>query len=164
MEIKIRKACESDADALVTLLAQVGRTHSEGRPDIYCSPLSKHTNESAKKLIADRSGGVIVAETNGKVCGELIYKIFERGCDGFLKARKWLYIDDLCVDESARGNGIASALIAEAENIARGNGCVSVELNCMAFNTAAAKVYEKAGFTPQKTEYEKILTPCDNDK
>ncbi len=163
MEIKIRKACESDADALVTLLAQVGRTHSEGRPDIYCSPLSKHTNESAKKLIADRSGGVIVAETNGKVCGELIYKIFERGCDGFLKARKWLYIDDLCVDESARGKGVASALISEAESIARRENCGSVELNCWAFNKTAAKVYEKAGFTPQKTEYEKILTPRGNE-
>lgn len=164
MQIKIRKACGSDADALIDLLAQVGRTHSEGRPDLFCSPLSKHTKETVKKLINDNAGGVIVTEADGKVCGELIYKIFDRACDGFWTARKWLYIDDLCVDENARGNGIASALIAEAENIARGNGCVSVELNCMAFNTAAAKVYEKAGFTPQKTEYEKILTPCDNDK
>ena len=161
MEIKRCKARDSDADARVTLLAQVGRTHSEGRPDIFCSPLSKHTNESVKKLINDCTGGVLVAETDGRVCGELIYKIFDRACDGFWTARKWLYIDDLCVDESARGKGVASALINEAENIARRNDCVSVELNCMAFNTSAIKVYLKAGFTPQKTTYEKILTTTD---
>lgn len=161
----IRYAREDDADALVALLAQVGRAHSEGRPDIYCSPLSKHTRESAEKLINDKAGGVIVAETGGKVCGELIYKIFDRPCDGFFKARKWLYIDDLCVDENARGQGIAGALIKEAERIANDENCDAVELNCWAFNTAAAGVYEKAGYTPQKTEYEKILrTPSARSK
>ena len=42
--------------------------------------------------------------------------------DGFYRPRKWLYIDDLCVDEGARGHGIAHALEAEAERLAAAEG------------------------------------------
>ena len=98
-----------------------------------------------------------VAEENGNVCGETICRICERAADKTHKARKWLYIDDLCVTEKCRGGQAASALIKAAEDYARSCGCVSVELNCWAFNKRAARFYEKSGFVPQKTEYEKIL-------
>ena len=40
--ITVRKADESDAAALAALLVKVGKVHSDGRPDIYRSPLTKH--------------------------------------------------------------------------------------------------------------------------
>lgn len=153
----IRPALPTDAKALAELLKQVGRTHQQGRPDIYCSPLTKHDENSAKNLITNGETSILIAEIDGKPCGEMIYKIIERTNDGFYKQRKWLYIDDLCVDESYRGNGIANAFIAKAEEIAKANSCVSIELNCWAFNKSAQAVYLKNGFLPQKTEYEKIL-------
>lgn len=156
-DIKIRPATEKDAAALAALLRQVGSVHAAGRPDIYCAPLTKHDEESARAIIASPDGGVLVAEKDGKVIGELIYRRMSRPCDGFYRARRWLYIDDLCVDESCRGSGAAQALNEAAERIARAEDCDAVELNCWAFNTRAAHFYERMGYKPQKTEYEKIL-------
>lgn len=155
--ITIRHADERDSAALAALLRQVGRVHSEGRTDIYCSPLTKHDEQSALAIIQSKDGGVLLAESGGKVIGELIFKRMSRECDGFYRARKWIYIDDLCVDENYRGKGVAKALNDEAERIAYAEGCDAVELNCWAFNTRAAKFYENMGYKPQKTEYEKIL-------
>lgn len=155
--ITVRKAGAQDAAALAALLRQVGSVHAEGRPDIYCSPLTKHGEQSALAIIQSKDGGVLIAEYDGKVVGELIFKRMSRECDGFYRARKWIYIDDLCVDENFRGGGTAKALSDEAERIARHEGCDAIELNCWAFNTRASGFYERMGYQPQKTEYEKIL-------
>ena len=156
MEIRIRKAEKRDAGALARLLKQVGAVHGEGRPDIYERRPSKYDEKAALELVG--SGvGILVAEEGGEIRGELIYKIMNREGDGFYRPRKWLYIDDLCVDEGARGRGIAHALEAEAERIAAAEGCDAVELNCWAVNTRATAFYESAGFTRQKSQYEKIL-------
>ena len=155
--ITVRKADESDAAALAALLVKVGKVHSDGRPDIYRSPLTKHDENSARKLICGKESTVFIAEDNGAAVGELICKIMTHPGDGVFRPRKWLYIDDLCVDESARGTGVAAALVKAAEDAAKQCGCSSVELNCWAFNTRAARFYEKCGYVPQKTEYEKLL-------
>lgn len=157
MDITIRRALSSDAAALAALLRQVGRVHAEGRQDIYCEHPTKHDEASALALISDPDTGVLVAEAEGKVIGELIYRLTSRECDGFYRARKWMYIDDLCVDEAMRGGKAAEALNAEAERIARDENCDAVELNCWAFNERAARFYKRMGYKPQKTEYEKIL-------
>ncbi len=153
-EITVRKAVKADAAALAGLLRQVGKVHSDGRPDIYRSPLTKYDEKAAEDLIADESAGVYVAECGGTVVGETIFRIMSREGDGVFLPRKWLYIDDLCVDENSRGGGAALALVEQTKRIAENEGCGAVELNCWAFNTRAAKFYEKAGFRPQKTEYE----------
>ena len=157
MSFIIRKANENDAKAVADLLVSVGEVHWRGRSDIYQAHMKKHDECSARALILGGEYGVLVAEENGVVIGELIYKITAREADAFYKARKWLYIDDLCVCEEARGSGVAVALQEEAERIAREEGCDALELNCWAFNTRAEKFYEKMGYVRQKSEYEKIL-------
>ena len=155
--ITIRKAEARDAEALAELLRQVGKVHAEGRKDIYCSPLTKHDERSALAIIEAADGGVLIAEADGKVVAELIFKRMSRECDGFYRTRKWIYIDDLCVDENYRGGGVAKALNDEVERIAREEDCDAVELNCWAFNERAVKFYKRMGYAPQKTQYEKIL-------
>ena len=156
-KITVRKAATGDAEAIARLLTEVGKVHSEGRSDIYQSDLTKFDTEGVARMIERGEYLAFVAEENGEVCGETICRVYERAADGTYKARKWLYIDDLCVTEKCRGGQAASALMSAAEEYARSCGCVSVELNCWAFNKRAARFYEKSGFVPQKTEYEKIL-------
>lgn len=156
-KITVRKAVTGDAEAIAQLLTEVGKVHSEGRSDIYQSDLTKFDAEGVARMIERGEYLAFVAEEDGKVCGEAICRVYERAADGTYKARKWLYVDDLCVTESMRGSYAAEKLMKAAEKYAAECGCVSVELNCWAFNKRAARFYEKCGYAPQKTEYEKIL-------
>ncbi|MBM7405800.1 MULTISPECIES: GNAT family N-acetyltransferase [Sphingomonas] len=56
----------------------------------------------------------------------------------------WLFVEYLAVPEAWRGQGTGSALIAEAERIARARGCCGLWLDTFAFQ--ARGFYEKLGF------------------
>ena len=70
---------------------------------------------------------------------------------------KTLYIDDLCVEEAARGQHIGTLLYNYVINFAKENGYYNVTLNVWADNTNAVKFYESIGLKIQKIGMEKIL-------
>ena len=70
---------------------------------------------------------------------------------------KTLYIDDLCVDESARGLHIGKDLYEFVLDYAKDQGCYNVTLNVWADNVNAVRFYEKIGMRVQKIGMEKIL-------
>jgi GNAT superfamily N-acetyltransferase len=57
----------------------------------------------------------------------------------------WTFVEYLAVPEALRGQRLGSALIAEAERIARARGCCGIWLDTFAFQ--ARGFYEKLGFT-----------------
>lgn len=56
----------------------------------------------------------------------------------------WLFVEYLAVPESMRGQDLGSALMEEAERIARDRGCGGVWLTTFSFQARA--FYEKRGF------------------
>ena len=70
---------------------------------------------------------------------------------------KTLYIDDLCVDENRRKQGIATALFDHAVEFAKQRRYDAVTLNVWCGNDGAMKFYESCGLVPQKVGMEKIL-------
>lgn len=65
------------------------------------------------------------------------------GLVGFL-AWRWLSIDLLWVDESLRKRGFGTALLAQAEQLARIDGCVGARLDTYDFQ--ARPFYEQRGY------------------
>ena len=65
--------------------------------------------------------------------------------------RKELYLDDLCVDASVRGKGVAKQLWQETVDLAKQLGCDAVTLNVWEGNDRARKFYENCGLTVRKT-------------
>ena len=65
--------------------------------------------------------------------------------------RKELYLDDLCVDASVRGKGVAKLLWQRTVELARELGCDAVTLNVWEGNDRARKFYENCGLTVRKT-------------
>jgi GNAT superfamily N-acetyltransferase len=59
-------------------------------------------------------------------------------------AAGWLYIDLLVVPEGFRGQGLGTELLARAEAVARGRGCIGIWLHTGTFQSPA--FYEKRGF------------------
>ena len=56
---------------------------------------------------------------------------------------KSLFIDDLCVDQEARGQHIGESLFEYVKSEAKQLGCYEVTLNVWAGNTPAEKFYKK---------------------
>ena len=72
-------------------------------------------------------------------------------------AFKSLFIDDLCVDQQARGQHIGESLFEYVKQQAKEQGCYEVTLNVWAGNTPAEHFYEKMGMRTKERQMEYIL-------
>lgn len=143
----IRRAQERDIPAVAHLLEQVARVHATGRPDIHRPGGVKFT---VPELAEQLKGLVFVAELEGSVVGHCFCKIIRHGDSQSTVAHSSLYIDDLCVDENCRRQGVGRALYRHARAYAAAQGLDSVTLNVWAFNTAAMEFYASMGMSQQR--------------
>lgn len=153
----IRFAGETDIPAMITLLRQVGEVHHKIRPDLFRCGAQKYDETALKRLISDEKRPIFLAEAEGKVAGYCFCILQTTREDAVLCDRKVLYIDDLCVEESLRGQGIAGALYRHVCGYARKIGCHAVTLNVWTGNDSAMRFYKKMGMKPQKVGMEMIL-------
>jgi ribosomal protein S18 acetylase RimI-like enzyme len=70
---------------------------------------------------------------------------------------KTLYIDDICVDENARGKHVGKALYEYVREYARSIDCNNITLNVWEGNTPAWHFYKAMGMKVQKTTMEITL-------
>ena len=154
--MEIRLAKNTDIPGMIDLLQQVGEVHHQIRPDLFRAGAQKYNEADLAALLRDPERPIFIAEIDGKVAGYCfcIFQITEHNpvlCD-----RKVLYIDDLCVDEAIRGQGIATKLYEHTLAFAREQCCQAVTLNVW-YGNDAQKFYEKCGMKPQKIGMEFIL-------
>ena len=156
-EINIRRAKDNDIPTLDKLLFQVHEVHHKARPDLFKADAKKYSDEQLKEILANDKTPVFVAESDGKILGYAfcIHKQFIN--DNNMTDVKTLYIDDLCVDENARGKHIGKTLYDFVVSYAKENGYYNVTLNVWADNKKAVGFYEKIGLRVQKIGMEKIL-------
>lgn len=155
--MNIRRAKESDINAVDKLLYEVHKVHSDVRPDLFKSGSKKYTDGELRQILSDDGRPVFVAEKDGNVLGYIFCVHQQYIGNNSLTDIKTLYIDDLCVDENARGMNIGRSLYNYAVDYARENGFYNVTLNVWADNINAVKFYEKLGLKIQKIGMEKIL-------
>lgn len=152
----IRIANEKDTTAVLRLLEQVNRVHHDLRPDLF-NLATKYIAAELEAIFADENTRVFVCEENGSVLGYVFTVLIDHQDDNMLVPVKELYIDDLCVDEAARGKGVATKLFAYVRQYAREKGCYHITLNVWEGNDSALAFYRKMGMTPQKTKLEIIV-------
>ncbi len=155
--MEIRRAENRDAEKINELLYQVAKIHAEGRPDLFKSASKKYSDEELLQIIACDETPIFVAVEKGAVIGYAfcIERITKN--NRLLQDKKTLYIDDLCVDENARGTRVGTSLYQFVVEYAKANGFDDITLNVWAFNEGAYAFYEKLGMTRQKIVMEKTL-------
>ena len=157
-DIKIRFATEKDVDDIMKLLLQVHRVHSSIRSDIFKVGSTKYSADELKGIIADKNSPIVVAvDKDDRVLGYSFLQIVEIKNNRSLVDTKYIYIDDLCVDEGSRGKGIAKSILEEVKNYSKKLGCNSLRLNVWKGNDNALRFYEKMGFVELKREMEILL-------
>lgn len=155
---KIRMAQDKDIEKIIEILVQVNMIHHNARPDIFKGPTTKYTAEELNIIIHNESTPVFVyTDDEDNVLGYLFCIFKKHDNDNLMTDIKTLYIDDLCVDENARGQHIGKKLFEYAVDFARKQDCYNVTLNVWSSNTDAMRFYEKCGLIPQKITLEKIL-------
>ena len=156
--MNIRRAEEKDMDRINDLLFQVCLVHHKGRPDLFKYGAKKYTEEQLLAIIQDDQRPIFVAEDSDQVVQGYAFCIFSQHIDdNILTDIKTLYIDDLCVDETLRGQHIGRQLYEAVLDFARTSGCYNVTLNVWSLNSSAMKFYQSLGLEPQKVGMETIL-------
>ena len=117
----------------MTLRITVPAVASEAHRAAILAPLRAHNLEHAGDPRA-RAVAILLSDDAGDPVGGLWGKI---GYD-------WLFVELLAVPAVYRGQSLGSALMREAERIAREAGCVGIWLDTFEFQ--ARGFYEKLGF------------------
>ncbi len=146
----IRQANNNDITQMIQLLYEVAKLHSEKRPDVFKIKSHEEIKSNLEEMIQDESNIILIAEDKQIVVGVIICKIREINNHTNLKNTKVLWINEICVKQEYRRNGIGHSLIEKAKEIAKANNCLRLELNCWELNEGAMKFYENQGLTTQK--------------
>lgn len=153
----IRLAAKADIPGMLSLLHQVGEVHHRIRPDIFRTGALKYDEAALEALLLEKDRPIFVAVEEGFVQGYCFCILRDYRGSGVLTDRTEIYIDDLCVDESCRGQGIAKGLYNHVTAYARDLGCAFVTLNVWCGNDGAMAFYEKMGMKPRSITMETKL-------
>ena len=155
--MEIRMAEEWNIPDLIRLLQQVGQVHHVIRPDIFRDGAQKYNEADLKALLADPQYSISVALEGETVLGYCfsIHRAYQG--NPVLTDRRELYIDDICVDEACRGQGVATKLYEDTLRRAKDAGYDFVTLNVWNGNDGAMYFYEKMGMTPRNITMETKL-------
>lgn len=98
------------------------------------------TRDALVRMLSFDAAAVLIARLDGRIVGTLTLLIFP--VPSGIRAR----IEDLVVDEAARGQGVAWALTAQALEMARRAGVRTVDLTASPAEEDTTRVYERLGF------------------
>ena len=152
----IRKASNKDIPRIIELLHQVNMVHHVIRPDLFKPHTTKYNEQELETMLDDDSKPIFVYD-NGLVLGYAFCQVTEVRGNQLLEDIKTLYIDDICVDENARGRHIGKALYKYVRDYAKSIGCNNITLNVWEGNDSAISFYKNMGMQVQKTTMEIIL-------
>jgi len=136
MTLTIREAARADAPLIIDLIRELA--------------LYERAPDAAKASLADIETALfgakpevhaLIAEWNGAAVGFAVY---------FFNFSTWtgkhgVYLEDLFVRESARGQGIGKALLMRLAAIARERGCARLEWSVLDWNEPAIGFYRSLG-------------------
>lgn len=159
MNTMIRKASTSDIQRIINLLHQVNMVHHVIRPDLFKPNTTKYNEQELESMLNDDCNPIFVYhDTEEKrLLGYAFCQISEVKDNQLLQDIKTLYIDDICVDENARGKHVGTALYEYVREYARSIGCHNITLNVWEGNEPALNFYKSMGMQVQKTTMETIL-------
>ena len=136
MTVSIRAASEVD-DSLVDSFARLIPQLSSSSPAPSAADLL---------AIVDNPNSVLfIAEVDGSVVGSLTLAFYR------IPTGVKAWIEDVVVDDAARGHGVGEALNLAAIEESRKRGAKNVSLTSRSSREAANRLYQRLGFEPYET-------------
>jgi ribosomal protein S18 acetylase RimI-like enzyme len=155
--LEIRLAEKKDIRGILNLLGQVNLVHHELRPDLF-KVGTKYDAAQLEEMIGIPEDPIFICPGgDGEVMGYPFCRSEEVEESPLRTGIRTLYIDDLCVNESAGGKGVGPALYEHALSFARERGFYNVTLHVWGGNGAAERFYRKMGMRDQYICMEQVL-------
>ena len=147
-EILLREAGLEELPRIAAMKQQIHNVHMNGRPDLFApyKDLNDFTAHSAAKGCS-----LLLAEAAGEPVGYVMLQYVHRPPSPYMKERKFIHVEEFCVDESHQRTGIGSLLMEALKKLAREKGYPRIELDVWSFNEGARQFYEAAGMKPFRT-------------
>ena len=155
--VEVRPARENELERVNELRKQVNDLHVAGKPDVFKPGFHEELRDYIHTIRNDPEQSIVVAQSDGTICGFAVLHHIHKPENPFMKERDFLDIDEFCVDEAFRRQGIASAMIAYIREFAKEKGFHRIELNMWEFNQGALAFYEAAGFRTYRRYMEMFL-------
>ncbi|GHG86180.1 GNAT family N-acetyltransferase [Streptomyces lanatus] len=136
MDVQVEIVREASAELVAAfgrLLPQLSRT-AEGLDLV-----------AVDRILQCEASTVLVARAGGEIVGTLTLVMFP--VPSGLRAR----IEDVVVDNAARGRGVAGSLMREAVRLGREAGARTVDLTSRPDRAAANRLYERLGFAVRES-------------
>lgn len=145
--MEIRQATQQDALQLSSLCADVQRLHAQNHADIFKMPVREDfAVPYFTEMLTQVGTTVFIAEEGGNALGYIFCRLFERPENPFNFAMRYLLVEHISVRPRARGQGIGSALMAQAQSLAKELGVRKIQLESWDFNIGAHAFFESLGY------------------
>ena len=144
--MNIREVNSFDFEQVGSIFFEELQFHADLLPDRFQVAEPIMTLAWFEEILQNPEKVLLVAEEDGRLLGQILLNITKTPDDPIIKPRKFVYVDELGVAASHRGQGIGKKLMAAAEEWARAQGIAEIELNVWEENGRAITFYENLGY------------------
>jgi len=162
--IKIRRAKEADAEAVVAVWKEMALLHQKWEPAVWALVAEPETPalNYYRGFINHKHIVFFVAEENQQIIG------FLSACQGsrppVLRQRPYGQILECCVAAKARRKGVGRLLVAKAFAWFKKQGVEEIKVNYATKNAAAKKFWQALDFRPYQATAILALKPAPKKK
>ena len=110
------------------------------------------------ELIAGERSSILLIEEEGETAGFAVVQDRDTPQLNCLYKNRFCYLLDIVVAPPRRGNGLGKALLAAAQEWATERNLSWIELNVLAENQGAIKLYQEIGMQQASHTMRKMLT------
>jgi ribosomal protein S18 acetylase RimI-like enzyme len=145
--MEIRPAISKDSLILSALCRNVQSLHAEHHPQVFKMPhRDGFAAEFFDEILASPDFKAYIAEEDAHPLGYILCRLVDRPENDFTYENRFLLIDQISVRPEAQRKGVGTALLKQAEKLARELGLSKLQLDSWDFNLDAHACFEKFGF------------------
>ena len=150
----LQLARPEDREIINDLAQQVHAMHVSWRPDIFEMAEELYNQDRFTDTVKHRQ--LYVAKIDKVVVGYVLLNMRNYDWAGVVK-RKVMVIDEICVHESCRNQGIGKQMMEEVRALAKAFRCTDMQLGVYPQNDAAVSFYQKCGFTIRSIDMQRSV-------
>ena len=144
-EVLIRKATTDDLKALRELYLAVEEDGVRYQPEHFV--IGERPDEFFQSVFDGENQDILVADIDGEAIGFVHVVILLQKKVSCLKPQSVVYMQDLCVREDMRNNGIGALLVRAAKDYGKEHGVDFIRTQVFPGNVDGMRFYERNGFS-----------------
>ncbi len=143
-DVIIRKATNDDKTELRKLYLALEEDGVRYQPEHFV--IGERTDEFFQSIFDADNQDILVADIDGVAVGFVHVMILQQKKVSCLKPQSVVYMQDLCVSEDKRNNGIGAKLVRAAKDYGKEHGVDFIRTQVFPGNVDGMRFYERNGF------------------